>query len=60
MVSTSGSAVATTLWQVVLLYRGFRTASGLRGFRCAGAAIVAILAAEVLSKAALWAIGRIG
>ena len=54
------ASVPFVVWQVVLLYRGFRTASGLRGFRCAGAAIVAILAAEVLSKAALWGFGRIG
>lgn len=47
------------IWQVVLLYRGFRTASGLRGIRCAFAAVAAILAAEVLSKLALSVLTRV-
>lgn len=52
------ASIPFVVWQVVLLYRGFRTASGLRGPRCIVAGIAAILAAEVLSKVALWGFGK--
>ena len=52
------ASVPFLIWQVVLLYRGFRTASGLRGVRCAIAAVLGIFAAELLSQAALAALSR--
>lgn len=53
------STVPFAVWQVVLLYRGFRTASGLRGLRCAVAGVVGIIVAEVLSKLGLYLFSRV-
>ncbi len=41
------------VWFVVLLYQGFRTASGLQSFRAGVSFTVGIIAAEILSKLAL-------
>jgi hypothetical protein len=46
-------AVAGVSWRMVILYRGFVTASGLRGPRRVGAFVVALLLAEVASKVVL-------
>ena len=43
-------------WMIVLLVTGMRTAAGLRGVRLALASAGAIVAAEILSKLALWAL----
>jgi hypothetical protein len=45
-------------WSIAMLVFGFRHASGLRGGRLAGAFIGALLAAEIVSKAALWAVSK--
>lgn len=42
--------IPVLVWQFVLLVTGLRAASGLRGPRLAGAAVVAIVAAEVVTK----------
>jgi threonine/homoserine/homoserine lactone efflux protein len=43
----------TLAWQLVLLYRGFSTASGLRGARRISAFMVGVLLAEFGSKMVL-------
>jgi hypothetical protein len=52
-------SIPFVVWQVALLYRGFRTASGLRGLRCAAAGVAAIVGAEIVSKAALHYLSRL-
>ncbi len=43
-------------WSITMLVFGFRHASGLRGGRLAGAFVAALVAAEIVSKLALWAV----
>lgn len=52
-------AVVFAGWFIAATVFAFRHASGLRGGRLAAAAVVALLAAEIVSKAAIWGLGMI-
>ena len=47
-------------WSITMLVFGFRHASGLRGGRLAGVFVAALIAAEIVSKLALWAVSACG
>ena len=46
-------------WFIAASVFGFRHASGLRRGRLAGAVVIALLAAEIVSKVAIWGLGAI-
>ncbi|MFW6162505.1 MAG: hypothetical protein ACODAJ_07020 [Planctomycetota bacterium] len=50
--------LGTLVWMVALMYRGFAVACNLRGGKAVVGFIVAAVVGEVLSKVALWAMGR--
>ncbi|MCK9460096.1 MAG: hypothetical protein M0R80_10695 [Proteobacteria bacterium] len=52
-------AIVFAGWFIAATVFAFRHASGLRGGRLAAAAVVALLAAEIVSKAAIWGLGMI-
>lgn len=47
-------AVPLVVWNIMLLYTGYRTASGLRGAKCLASFCAALIFAEVASKLALY------
>jgi hypothetical protein len=53
MLVTVVFAVTGLVWSILILYRGFVTASGLRGGRRIAAAVIALLLAEIAAKTAL-------
>lgn len=59
MLPMIGVALVFVGWFVAASVFGFRHASGLRGGKLAGAAVLGLLAAEVVSKIALWAFSAI-
>lgn len=59
MIPMIAVALVFVTWFIVALVFAFRHASGLRGGRLAGAFVAALIAAEIVSKLALWAAGAI-
>jgi hypothetical protein len=59
MIPMIGVALVFVVWFVAASVFGFRHASGLRRGRLAAAVVVALLAAEIVSKVAIWGLGLI-
>ena len=59
MLPMIGVALVFVGWFVAASVFGFRHASGLRGGRLAGATVIGLLAAEIVSKVAIWGLGAI-
>lgn len=48
--------IPLTCWTVALMYQSFRVCCNVKGGKAIGAFVVALIAAEILSKACLWPI----